>query len=401
MTLDRFSLAVICCLLSAVSFSEDARSLWNPGLRYETYIRYSFKMKNCWITPDPDGSYRRKGSFRTPELEFKPVFKFTTQEVSRDGHNYHARRVYENSTICLHGASNLEWKSDYRWYNPKRWAQSVSMLFDHDLKDFKKLQDGDKTEEFLLFSFGGEDGVVFSPENEALLLSWTDQTLSDYFSHKSGVNSLKVHLGDKNNQMSDIRKQGLLGLPYAPDIVRDTIRAECNVTASAIFDSPGKGLAIDSKRRRWSIDASAINGLLANDKLRKYVNFSGTLKVKRRRVSLEEMREKNMPPFTATCVEAVDSEGVRVGFDTGSGVYDTFPLTVSAGSPENKVEFWFDEDNEVLRYAKVKIVNHDYNGNLPNPGLGKMISRVKGRATGDVEFVCEYFTDVTKEGFKK
>lgn len=373
------------------------RSLWNPGLRYETTIRYSFKMKNCRISPDPEKYYiMSEGGFETPELEFCPIIHYWTDQVIQKGHNFAAVRKYDSPEVVLKGAQNLKWKSDRHWINPVGWLSHAVKYFDKDMRGFEKLRDGDVTEEFMLFSFGDGSTVKFDPHKNVLYLSWTDATLSDFFSQKTEVNSMDVRMGTGDESVRDVMDRGMLGLFIAPPIVRDTIRAECNVSASVIFDKPGNGLAIDPNRRKWVINAGAINNLLANDKLKEFVKFSGSLRVKRRTVQLSEMLTKRMPPFKATCVEAYDSKGMQVGFDTGSGFYETFPVTISQSQDENSVEFWFDDDNEVLRYAKIKIANHDYNGNLPNPGLGEMISKIRGRAKGDMEFVCEYITEVTK-----
>ena len=338
----KFVVCVIALFAGALSAEAQGESLWNPGLRYETQIRYSFKMKKCRILPDPDRSYfLREGGFETPELEFGAIMNYNTDQVVQKGHNFAAVRKYDRPAVVLKGAQNFKWKSGKHWLNPVTWISYAVKYFDKDMNGFEKLRDGDVVEEFMLFSFGDGETVKFDPEANKLYLFWTDKTLSDFFSAKTDVNSLEVKMGTGAQTVEEVMAKGMLGLPFAPPIVRDTLRAECNVSASAIFDKPGNGLAIDPIRRKWEINARVINGLLANDKLKKFISFSGTLYVRRRTVQLNEMLKKKMSPFKATCVEAYDSKGVEVGFDTGSGFYETFPITVSKSQDANKVEFWF------------------------------------------------------------
>jgi len=372
--------------------SQDACSLWKPKMRYQTRIVYDFAVKNCEIKLGR-GYDVENGAYTSPKISFRPIVEYVTEDVCRRGHNYFGKRIYFRPIVTLEGVRNLRWETTSSIVNWRRWAAWASRTragklmaeYVPECKDLANMADlanmndiEHATEEYLPFSLSWQtsDSTVFVPEKDALYFEWSDRTF-----RQRGSDRLKVYVGKRQGDSADfgaVRTQ-------APESIADIIRSEGDVSASAIFDAPGRGLAIDPNRRVWTIDAGAINGLIQNDKLRKLINFSGTMTVRRKKISMEEISAKRMSPFDGTCVEVIDSENMVVGYDTdqSAGNYQTFPVTVGENA-ESLIEFWFDNANETLRYAEVKIVNHDYDGNIPNPRLGQNISKLKGHAKGDM-----------------
>ena len=249
------------------------------------------------------------------------------------------------------------------------------------------------TEEFPVFYDAKHNAIPFSTKEQKLFLKWDGHSIENYFKGRRN-NALDIKIGPMKLTTAQAISNGWTGLIVTNPNVKDIIASEFGVTASAIFDDPDGKLRLVENRKTWIIDAADINSLLATEELKKLISFKGTLKVERFPIFQRDCERVGLLPFIGWKVRVMDSSGAEVGYDTGDG-YVPFGFTVSADGP-NHIEFWFDANNEVLRYAKVVIEKKDYEGNIPNPNLGKMLSQVKGTAKGSVIFKCEYKTSVNQ-----
>ena len=249
------------------------------------------------------------------------------------------------------------------------------------------------TETFPVFFDAKHNAVPFSTEKQKVFLRWDGRSIDNYFANKrNGV--LDVRIGPMEIRTAEAVANGWATLQASNPSIHDTIASEFGVTASAIFDDPTGKLRLLENRKKWPIDAEAINGLLATKELRKLICFRGMLNVERFSIRPSDCERVGLDPFSGWKVCVMDSSGAEVGYDTGDG-YVPFSFQI-ARDGKNKIEFWFDANNETLRYAKVEIEKEDYEGNIPNPNLGKMLSKVKGTARGSVVFKCEYRTSINQ-----
>ena len=248
------------------------------------------------------------------------------------------------------------------------------------------------TETFPVFFDAKHNSVPFSTETQKVFLRWNGRSIENYFANKrNGV--LDVRIGPMKLGTAKAVSNGWATLQASNPSIQDTIASEFGVTASSIYDDPTGKLRLIENRKKWTINAEAINGLLATEELKKLISFRGTLEVERFSVRPSDCERVGLDPFSGWKVRVMESSGAEVGYDTGD--HDPFFLQIACDQ-KNRIEFWFDANNEVLRYAKVEIENEDYEGNIPNPNLGKMLSNVKGTARGSVVFKCEYRTSINQ-----
>jgi hypothetical protein len=272
----------------------------------------------------------------------------------------------------------------WHWFNVSR---------DDDLKSLREFiekskENGNIIESFPMFNLG-YNNANFSSQDDALFFKWNKYSLSDFF--KYGDAKLDVELGKRSDSPRDGQTRS-----KADAAIHDVIRSEWNLSASVLFDADGNG-AIKrlGKKRGWEIDAAKLNAFLAHEKLRDAVYFSGLIYADCKRVPRDEVLKKCGRYFDAVCIEAKSSNAFKLGFDVGNGKGGSF--NVSFGKErtnEGKLELWFDQENELLRYAHIEINEDKYNGVIPNPGLGEMISKVGGKIRGKMYFALEYRTDV-------
>lgn len=252
-------------------------------------------------------------------------------------------------------------------------------------------------EQFDIFYDTEHNAVQFSPETQRLFLKWDEKSIDNYIKNGSHKNALELRIGSVELRVEDALSNGwnALSKPGSPS-VNETISSEFGVTASVIFDDPnGKFRLLEKERENWTIDASAINGLLATDALKKLICFKGTLNVERSPVRPTDCEKVGLDPFVGLKVQVVDANDAEMGYDTGEG-YQPFPIAFSQNG-KNKIEFWFDSNNEILRYAHIVIEKENYEGNIPNPNLGKTLSQIKGMASGNAKFECEYTTSINQK----
>ena len=219
------------------------------------------------------------------------------------------------------------------------------------------------TETFPVFFDTEHNSVPFSTETQKVFLRWDGRSINNYFANKrNGV--LDVRIGPMKLGTEEAVANGWSKLQAPNPSIHDIIASEFGVTASAIFDDPTGKLRLIENRKMWTIDANAINGLLATKELRKLICFRGMLNVERFSIRPSDCERVGLDPFSGWKVRVMQSSGAEV---------------------------------ETLRYAKVEIEKEDYEGNIPNPNLGKMLSKVKGTARGSVVFKCEYRTSINQK----
>lgn len=408
--LNSFSIGLLLCAMAGLVPSARARetTLWQPEHEYHTIIRYDIAVENAELEPGKEKSYH--GRYKIPSLHFAPVIGFRTSGIERRGNSFYARRQYERGVQTITGLDKVSWESDNWMINPRRWYRAWCRWRDDDIdplreeiKAFKRAKsDAEEkgslpTEEFAMFYDAQHNVVLFDWKSEQLYFKWDVSSFDRYMKNKSKALDVQIGPLDESSTV-DALKRGWEFRMADPNI-QNTILSEFGISATAVYDDPtGKHRLIEN-RDKWNIDAGAINGLLATPELRKLINFTGQLQVRRYRLKPSDCEKRGLAPFDGWKIRVLDSTKAEIGYDTGNG-YETFPITISADVEENfgnTIEFWFDAENEALRYAKVEIRNDDYEGNIPNPGLGKMLSKVRGTARGKIVFKAEYQTAIDQK----
>lgn len=358
--------------------------LWSPGLRYQTEIKYEIAFTNAVLALDADTNkpYRVNGAYVVPCLEICPVVQFVTEGMTRQGTNCHAKRRYIAPAVTFRGLPQIKWKSDRFWTG---WIPTrLGAWRDDDLDDWKKLlssSDDALTEPFAVFDLGGDQCVSFDTEKQALFMKWYAGRWDETLAARIGA--------------IEAASNGSSGMAAAPTLVRDVIAAEGRLTAAMLFDSPrGAKAAVARKSREWTVDASVLSGLLANERLKRLVEFEGQLRLALRRPDIDKVKKVFHRPFSAIRLEALGSSGLTARFEANGRRYE-LPLVVSPDIDNgNQVELWFDEDNETLRYARIRIVEENYDGGLPNPQLGRRLGKLSGHISGTMIFTLEYTTEI-------
>ena len=252
------------------------------------------------------------------------------------------------------------------------------------------------TEKFRVFYDTENNVVPFDMDNQALFFKWPESAIDAYFRGERGATTLSVMVGDERSKKGLSTEKAIERWSYLSQpnqAIENIVLSEFGVSASSIFDDPtGKARLIDensvASHKPWRIDASVINGLLATDAIRKLISFQGLITVRAFKLEPSYCISEGFPPFVGHRIMVVESREAKLGYDTGSGSL-LFDLQIAPDS-KNRIEFWFDANNEVLRYAHVHIEKEDYEGNIPNPDLGTTLSKIKGKVKGRVVFDCEY-----------
>ena len=401
--------AVLCVTAPTASVAADAQTpvqtIWHPGQTYETIVKMAIDVSNATLT----ASSEYKGSYSLPHLVFKPVLRLRTDDILKNGVNYYGMRTYGEPNQLVEGVDKIKWKSKHVWLDPRRWVAAWRMSKNKELQEWKRQnkeladqikRNGVAVEAFSVFYTDDHKEVVFDPKNDALLLNWSESSVQNFHNGEQGDLIAKVYhakMGDGSDALLKARGD----IPKADYEIQRKIVAECNVLASILYDDPsGNRRSLLKNKSEWKIDAGALNrGLLFYGGMDSLIFFEGHLKVRREPIRPSDCKNIGLTPFSGDKIMVVDSRGANAGYHIG-GRWQPFKLNIDFAKRDdpnaNMMEFWFDNDNNVLRYAHIRIVNDDYDGDLPNPRLGKMTSALKGSVKGRVAFEVEYWTAVNQ-----
>lgn len=381
------------------------QTVWNAGQYYDTIVKMTIDVSNAELT----ASSEYRGKYELPRLVFKPVLRLRTADIRKNGVNYYGKRTYEVPAQVVEGLDKIRWNSNHIWINPVRWVAAWRMSRNEELQEWKRQNKdlvkqietkGYAVENFSVFYTDDHKEVNFNPNEESLLLNWSESSVENFHAGKQEDLIVKVYHANLNDGSDAILdKRG--NLPKAEYEIQRKIVAECNVLANVLYDDPsGKRRSLLENKREWKVDAGALNkGILFYGGMSSLIHFEGTLKVRREPIRPSDCRNVGFTPFSGDKIFVMDSQGAKAGYHIG-GRWQPFPLSISFEKRDdpnaNMMEFWFDADNNVLRYAIIRIVNDDYDGDIPNPRLGKATSALKGSVKGRVSFELEYWTAVNQ-----
>ena len=385
-----------------VCAEESVQTIWNVGQTYDTIVKMTIDVSNAKLT----SSSEYRGAYELPHLVFMPVLRFRTYDIRKNGVNYYGKRTYIEPIQKVTGLDGIRWKSDYVWINPLRWVAAWRMGRNEELQEWKRQNDvlvrqikekRDAVESFAVFYTDDHKEIDFNPRSDSLLLNWSESSVANFQDGKTGDLIVKVY------HAKILEKRG--DLPRAEYEIQRKMVAECNVLASVLYNDPsGKRRSLLENKREWKIDAGALNnGILFYGGMNSLIHFEGTLKVRREPVRPSDCRNIGFgKPFSGDKIYVVNSQGAKAGYHIQvGGRWQPFPLSISFEKRDdpnaNMMEFWFDADNNVLRYAKIRIVKDDYDGDIPNPRLGKAAAALKGSVKGRVSFELEYWTAVNQK----
>lgn len=403
-------LAALCTMTTSDLIAADVdapiQTIWNAGQTYETIVKSTIDVSNATLTT----SREYKGSYLLPHLKFQAVIRFKTDDIRKEGVNYFGKRIYSEAEQAVHGIENIKWESKHVWCDPRRWVAAWRMSHNKEVAEWERenevlvrqMKDGRvPVERFAVFYTDDHREVDFNTFSDSLLLNWTESSVRNFQHGEQGDLIVKVYhakIGDNSDAI--INASG--NIPKAEYEIQRKIVAECNVLASVLYDDPnGKRPSLMKKgKREWKIDAGALNkGLLFYGGMNSLIYFEGCLKARREPIRPSDCRGIGLTPFSGDKIYVIDSRGAKAGYHVG-GRWQPFPLNIDYTRRDdpnaNMMEFWFDADNNVLRYAKIRIVKEDYDGDIPNPRLGKMTSALKGSVKGRVAFEIEYWTAVNQ-----
>ena len=402
-------LSFVMLAAMGTSLAEDTpksvQTIWNAGQTYETIVKMTIDVSNATLT----ASSEYKGSYTLPHLVFKPLLRLRTNDIRKEGVNYYGKRTYEEPNQLVEGIEGIKWKSKHVWLDPRRWIAAWRMSQNKELQEWKKQNEeldkqikknGRALEAFSVFYTDDHKEVDFNPFSDALLLNWSESSVKNFQDGEQGDLIAKVyHAKIGNGSDSILEARG--DIPKAEYAIQRKIVAECNVLASVLYDDPtdNRRLLLKNKNE-WKIDAGALNkGLLFYGGMDSLIYFEGSLKVRREPIRPSDCKKLGLIPFSGDKICVMSSAGAKAGYHIG-GRRQPFKLNIDFAKRDdpnaNMMEFWFDNDNNVLRYAHIRIVNDDYDGDLPNPRLGKMTSALNGSVKGRVSFELEYWTAVNQ-----
>ena len=398
-------------LLSVVGISraedtqKSVQTIWNVGQYYDTIVKMTIDVSNAKLTATSE----YKGAYELPRIVFKPILRMRTADIRKNGVNYYGKRTYEAPNQLVEGLEGIRWESDHIWINPLRWVAAWRMSQNKELQRWVKenkvlaeqiKKNGAAVETFSVFYTDDHNEIEFNPNTDALLLNWSESSVENFHAGKQEDLIVKVYHANQNDG-SDAILDKCGNLPKAEYEIQRKIVAECNVLANVLYDDPsGNRRSPLQNKKEWKIDAGALNkGILFYGGMSSLIHFEGTLKVRREPIRPSDCRKIGLTPFSGDKIFVMDSQGAKAGYHIG-GRWQPFPLSISFEKRDdpnaNMMEFWFDADNNVLRYAKIRIVKDDYDGDIPNPRLGKATSALKGSVKGRVSFELEYWTAVNQ-----
>ena len=391
--------------LSAEVDTNSVQTIWNVGQTYDTIVKMTIDISNATLT----AASEYKGSYSLPHLVFRPVLRLRTNDIRKNGVNYYGKRTYVEPKQLVEGIEAVKWKYKYGWAAPWQWVAIWRMSHDNEIQQWKsqnkELADqikekGIAVEAFSVFYTDDHKEVDFNPFSDSLLLNWSESSVRNFHRGEQGDLIVKVYHGKMTNDSGEIVKASG-NIPRAEYEIQRKIVAECNVLASVLYDDPsGNRRALLGKQKEWKIDAGALNrGLLFYGGMNSLIHFDGTLKVRKEPIRPSDCKGIGLTPFCGDKVFVLNSSGAKAGYHIGDR-WKAFPLNIDYAKREdpnaNMIEFWFDHDNNVLRYAHIRVVRDNYDGDIPNPRLGKMTSALKGSVKGRVSFEIEYWTAVNQ-----
>ena len=401
-----FALLATAGISSAGDAPSPVQTIWNVGQAYETIVKMSIDVSNATLTAAPE----YYGSYQLPHLVFKPVIRMRTDDIRKDGVNYYGKRTYTEARQRVEGIEEVKWKSEMFFSHPWRWfAAWYHMSTNTEIKELKRQNEElvrqikekkQPIEPFSVFYTDDHKEVGFDMNADSLLLNWSESSVGNFHAGMKDDLIVKVyHAKKEDGSDALVRVRG--DIPKAEHEIQRKIVAECNVLASVLYDDPsGQRRSLLKNRREWKIDAGALNkGVLFYGGMDSLIHFEGTLKVRREPVRPSDCQKKRLAPFSGDKIFVISSQGAKAGYHVG-GRRQPFPLSISYEKRDdpnaNMMEFWFDADNNVLRYAHIRIVKDDYDGDIPNPRLGKAAAALKGSVKGRVSFELEYWTAVNQ-----
>lgn len=401
--------AVLGIAVPIASMADDqpksVQTIWNAGQTYETIVKMTIDISNATLT----AASKYKGEYSLPHLVFKPVLRLRTDDIRKNGVNYYGKRAYFEPQQLVEGIDGIKWKSEHVWLDPRRWVAAWRMSKNKELQEWKrqnnKLADqikknGFAVESFSVFYTDDHKEVDFNPFADSLLLNWSESSVRNFQNGERDDLIAKVYHA-KIADGSDALVETHGNIPKAEYEIQRKIVAECNVLAYVLYDDlSGNRRSLLKNKDEWKIDAGALNrGLLHYGGMDSLIHFEGDLKVRREAIRPSDCRNIGLTPFSGDKIYVVDSRGAKAGYHIG-GRWQPFPLNIDFAKRDdpnaNMMEFWFDADNNVLRYAHIRIVKENYDGDIPNPRLGKMTSALKGSVKGRVSFEIEYWTAVNQ-----
>ena len=400
-----FAVSVFVGTTRAEDTPKSVQTIWNAGQTYETIVKMTIDVTNATLA----AASEYKGSFTLPHIVFKPVLRMRTDDIRKNGVNYFGKRTYGEPNQLVEGIENVEWKYKYGWAAPWQWAAMWRMSKNKDVQEWKRQnkelvaqinKNGVAVESFSVFYTDDHKEVDFNPKTDSLLLNWSESSVENFHNGEQDDLIAKVYLA-KMSDGSDSLMEARGDFPKADYEIQRKIIAECNVLASVLYNDPsGNRRSLLKNKREWSIDAGALNkGLLHYGGMDSLIHFEGILNVRREAIRPSDCRDICLKPFNGDKIFVINSKGAKAGYHIG-GRWQPFPLNIDFakrdGPNANMMEFWFDSDHNVLRYAKVRIVKPDYDGDIPNPRLGKATSALKGTVKGRVSFELEYWTAVNQ-----
>ncbi len=384
---------------------KSVQTIWNVGQYYDTIVKMTIDVSNAKLT----ASSEYRGEYELPRLVFKPLLRLRTDDIRKTGVDYYGKRTYSTPVQVVEGLDKIQWKSNHIWINPVRWVAAWRMSQNEELQEWKRqnkdlvdqIKDkGYAVENFSVFYSDDHKEVDFNPDADALFLNWSESSVENFHAGKQEDLIVKVYHANQNDG-SDAILDKCGNLPKAEYEIQRKIVAECNVLANVLYDDPSENRRSPlQNKKEWKIDAGALNkGILFYGGMSSLIHFEGTLKVRREPIRPSDCRKIGLTPFSGDKILVIDSQGAKAGYHIG-GRWQPFPLSISFEKRDdpnaNMMEFWFDADNNVLRYAKIRIVKDDYDGDIPNPRLGKATSALKGSVNGRVSFELEYWTAVNQ-----
>lgn len=376
--------AGLCAVLA-----EGVKSPWLVGKRYETTVKYDIVMENVRIKPTD-----KYGYFETSELTMRPAYHYVTDNITTNGVNWWAFRRYDECQNTIEGLDVKKWKTKGLW-------NKVVSLWDRYVPPRKYVELKDcRAEKFFNVFDDDSNAQTFDAGNSHLLVSWNEPSLY-------GENASPIRVWDIPN--SDIRKLGYSDAAkkyrergaFRSQKVAEAIQSEMKLYGSTMFETEVVAFedilkAKDGKRFR--LDVAKLHGLLM-PAIKKMVEFKGDVWVEKTALKPSETRgkfENNL--FDGMKLTVVQSENLEVRYrrelDEELRGNDYSVEIPNAQMPSDTIELWFDSRHGFLRYALVQLTIPDYEGDIPNPKLGKVLKDIHGQISGNLVFRCEYFTDV-------
>lgn len=370
-------LLILACVGLRMADCYAISNVWLPGFRYEVVAKYGFESTNVEVRPSD--SFAWNGSYRVNRISFEPIIEFDTEAVTNIGKNCYAHRVYHRALNNFVGASedDWEWQSDAKdmslWGSMcEKIKRGRSDVYGSAMSGLRNVK-GERCEPFAIFEDGGSFG--FESANDKLLLAWMpEKLLAD---ERSSIDVSIIGMS-QNGYRSGRRVDN--------SIIGDVIRSEVRVLFSSVFGDIGV-----RDREKWDMDAASLNGLLCG-KIQDTVRIGGVLTVRRSTIDPAKQLEKFSVPFSGRKLVVDDTANAYVEV---SGRRWRFTADQSS---QSSIELWYDGRFQVLRFASIRIKIPNYDGDVPNPKLGKMTKEFKGRLKGDFTFTCEYVCNISKEG---